>query len=124
MDKAFGRIQEFIRLETSGGIILMIAAVLAMIIANSPLATAYDAILGTYAPPRPTSRSDHAYKMAAKWHQTWLLSDSDHKLPQKSVEWPHKGFCRQTGHKLSHKCLQNGNAQKNGDKESNLQPKC
>ena len=48
MDKAFGRIQEFIRLETSGGIILMIAAVLAMIIANSPLATAYDAILGTY----------------------------------------------------------------------------
>ena len=48
MEKAFGRIQEFIRLETSGGIILMIAAVFAMIIANSPLATAYDAILGTY----------------------------------------------------------------------------
>ena len=48
MDKAFGRIQEFIRLETSGGIILMIAAIFAMIIANSPLATAYDAILGTY----------------------------------------------------------------------------
>ena len=36
------------RLETSGGIILMIAAVFAMIIANTPLATAYDAILGTY----------------------------------------------------------------------------
>jgi NhaA family Na+:H+ antiporter len=48
MDKAFGRIQEFMRLETSGGIILMIAAVFAMIIANTPLATAYDAILGTY----------------------------------------------------------------------------
>ena len=48
MDKAFGRIQDFMRLETSGGIILMIAAVFAMIIANSPLATAYDAILGTY----------------------------------------------------------------------------
>ena len=48
MDKAFGRIQEFMRLETSGGIVLMIAAVFAMIIANTPLATAYDAILGTY----------------------------------------------------------------------------
>ena len=48
MDKAFGRIQEFMRLETSGGIILMIAAVFAMIIANTPLAAAYDAILGTY----------------------------------------------------------------------------
>ena len=48
MDKAFGRIQEFMRLETSGGIVLMIAAVFAMIIANTPLATAYDTILGTY----------------------------------------------------------------------------
>ena len=48
MDKTFGRIQDFMRLETSGGIILMIAAVFAMIIANTPLATAYDAILGTY----------------------------------------------------------------------------
>jgi NhaA family Na+:H+ antiporter len=47
MDKAFGRIQEFMRLETSGGIILMIAAMFAMIIANTPLAAAYDAILGT-----------------------------------------------------------------------------
>ena len=48
MDKAFSRVQEFIRLETSGGIILMIAAVFAMIIANTPLATLYDAILDTY----------------------------------------------------------------------------
>ena len=48
MDKAFGRIQDFMRLETSGGIILMITAVFAMIIANTPLATSYDAILGTY----------------------------------------------------------------------------
>lgn len=48
MDKTFGRIQDFMRLETSGGIILMIAAVFAMIIANTPLASAYDAILGTY----------------------------------------------------------------------------
>ena len=48
MDKAFGRIQDFMRLETSGGIILMITAVFAMIIANTPLATAYDAILSTY----------------------------------------------------------------------------
>ena len=48
MDKAFGRTQDFMRLETSGGIILMIAAVFAMVIANTPLATAYDAILGTY----------------------------------------------------------------------------
>ena len=48
MDKAFGKIQNFMRLETSGGIILMIAAVFAMIIANTPLATVYDTILGTY----------------------------------------------------------------------------
>ena len=48
MNKAFGRVQEFIRLETSGGIILMIAAVFAMIIANTHLSTVYDSILGTY----------------------------------------------------------------------------
>ncbi|MGB1722478.1 MAG: Na+/H+ antiporter NhaA [Paracoccaceae bacterium] len=48
MDKTFSRIQEFIRLETSGGVVLMIAAIFAMIIANTPLSTTYDLILGTY----------------------------------------------------------------------------
>ena len=48
MDKAFSRIQEFIRLETSGGVVLMIAAIFAMIIANTSLSATYDLILGTY----------------------------------------------------------------------------
>ena len=48
MDKTFSRIQEFIKLETSGGVVLMIAAICAMIIANTPLSANYDLILGTY----------------------------------------------------------------------------
>ena len=48
MEKTFSRIQEFIRLETSGGVVLMIAAIFAMIIANTPLSATYDLILGTY----------------------------------------------------------------------------
>ena len=48
MDKTFSRIQEFIKMETSGGVVLMIAAIFAMIIANTPLSTNYDLILGTY----------------------------------------------------------------------------
>ena len=48
MDKTFSRVQEFIKLETSGGVILMIAAIFAMIIANTPLSAIYDLILGTY----------------------------------------------------------------------------
>ena len=48
MDKTFSRVQEFIKLETSGGVVLMIAAIFAMIIANTPLSANYDLILGTY----------------------------------------------------------------------------
>ena len=48
MDKTFSRIQEFIRLETSGGVVLMIAAIFAMIIANTSLSSTYDLILSTY----------------------------------------------------------------------------
>ncbi len=48
MDKTFSRIQEFIKLETSGGVVLMIAAIFAMIIANTALSANYDLILGTY----------------------------------------------------------------------------
>ena len=48
MDKTFSRIQEFIRLETSGGVVLMIAAIFAMIIANTSLSATYDLILSTY----------------------------------------------------------------------------
>ena len=40
-------ITEFMRLETAGGILLLSAAVLAMIIANSPLDWLYDALLDT-----------------------------------------------------------------------------
>ena len=40
-------IGEFMNLESAGGILLLVAAVLAMMIANSPLAAAYDALLAT-----------------------------------------------------------------------------
>src|SRR3954468_7258823 len=40
-----GPLQEFLRLETSGGFVLMTATVVALLVANSPLATAYDALL-------------------------------------------------------------------------------
>ena len=40
-------IGEFMNLESAGGILLLVAAVLAMLIANSPLAAAYDAMLAT-----------------------------------------------------------------------------
>lgn len=42
-----GALQEFLRLEAASGILLVIAAVLAMIVENSPLAPWYDALLGT-----------------------------------------------------------------------------
>lgn len=42
-----GAMQEFLRLEAASGILLVIAAVLAMIVENSPLAPWYDALLGT-----------------------------------------------------------------------------
>ena len=41
-------IQEFIHNSASGGVVLMIAAVVALAIANSPLAGAYDALLDTH----------------------------------------------------------------------------
>lgn len=40
-------IGDFIKLESSGGILLLIAAVVAMVVANSPLAPSYDAFLNT-----------------------------------------------------------------------------
>ncbi len=45
LDRAMKPLQEFLRLEAAGGLILMFAAVLALIVANSPLATAYNALL-------------------------------------------------------------------------------
>src|SRR3712207_3631661 len=41
-------IQEFIHSSTSGGIVLLLAAVAALVIANSPLRSAYDETLNTY----------------------------------------------------------------------------
>ena len=38
-------LQDFLRLEAAGGVLLMVAAVLALLVANSPLAAAYDALL-------------------------------------------------------------------------------
>lgn len=38
-------IREFLRMESAGGVLLLIAAVLAMVIANSPLSHLYDALL-------------------------------------------------------------------------------
>lgn len=40
-------IQSFIKLETAGGILLLCAAVLAMVVANSPLSAIYDGFLDT-----------------------------------------------------------------------------
>ena len=38
-------VREFMRLESAGGILLLSAAVLAMVVANSPLSGTYDAVL-------------------------------------------------------------------------------
>lgn len=40
-------IGDFMKLESAGGILLLVAALLAMVIANSPLAAAYEALLAT-----------------------------------------------------------------------------
>lgn len=41
-------VQEFIHQSVSGGVVLMIATILALLIANSPLRQSYDALLHTY----------------------------------------------------------------------------
>ena len=46
-NKVIGTIRDFMRLESASGILLVIAAVLAMIIENSPLALFYDSFLKT-----------------------------------------------------------------------------
>jgi len=43
----YNALREFIRLESASGILLLFAAVLAMLVANSPLAFLYDALLNT-----------------------------------------------------------------------------
>jgi NhaA family Na+:H+ antiporter len=45
LDNVLKPLQEFLRLEAAGGVILMIAAVSALIVANSPLAVHYAALL-------------------------------------------------------------------------------
>jgi hypothetical protein len=40
-------LRDFMRLESAGGILLLAAAVLAMLVANSPLANIYNALLDT-----------------------------------------------------------------------------
>ncbi|WP_297528197.1 Na+/H+ antiporter NhaA [Thiohalobacter sp.] len=42
------KLREFLRLESSGGILLLIAAILAMVAQNSPLSGLYDALLDTH----------------------------------------------------------------------------
>jgi NhaA family Na+:H+ antiporter len=44
-DKVLWALQDFLHLEAAGGLILMMAAVLALIVANSPLAIHYNALL-------------------------------------------------------------------------------
>lgn len=46
-DRLLRPLQEFLRLEAAGGLILMAAAVLAMIVANSPLKDVYNGFLAT-----------------------------------------------------------------------------
>lgn len=48
MEKTLSRIQHFMKLEASAGLVLMGIAVLAMIAANTGLATLYNAFLSTY----------------------------------------------------------------------------
>jgi Na+:H+ antiporter, NhaA family len=45
VDKALRPLQEFLRLEAAGGLVLMFAAALAMVVANSPLGPAYAAAI-------------------------------------------------------------------------------
>ena len=40
-------VRDFIKLESAGGILLLAAAVIAILVANSPLAALYDSLLGT-----------------------------------------------------------------------------
>ena len=40
-------LRDFMKLESAGGILLLIAAIAAMLVANSPLASLYDALLDT-----------------------------------------------------------------------------
>lgn len=46
-DKIVESINEFLRLESASGILLLIAAILALVVANSPLSNLYDAFLAT-----------------------------------------------------------------------------
>ncbi|KPJ91333.1 MAG: sodium:proton antiporter [Gammaproteobacteria bacterium SG8_15] len=46
-DKVISSIRDFLRLESSSGILLVAAAILAMIIENSPMESLYDTLLGT-----------------------------------------------------------------------------
>lgn len=41
-------LRDFLKQESAGGIVLIVAAVLALIVANSPLFPAYESLLGTY----------------------------------------------------------------------------
>ncbi len=40
-------VRDFMKLESAGGILLLAAAVIAMLVANSPLATLYESLLNT-----------------------------------------------------------------------------
>ena len=46
-DGVLGALREFMRMESSAGLFLLAAAALAMLIANSPVASLYDALLDT-----------------------------------------------------------------------------
>lgn len=51
MPRAFSTFREFLRNEAAGGLVLMAAALVALVVANSPLAPAYFAALKTYIGP-------------------------------------------------------------------------
>ena len=48
MDKTISRIQSFMKMEASSGLVLMVIALLAVIAANSALSVYYEGFLGTY----------------------------------------------------------------------------
>ena len=65
IQRAFASLQDFLRLEAAGGLLLMGAAVLAMLVANSPLAGAYNALfnlpLGIRAGPLQIAKPLHLW---------------------------------------------------------------
>ena len=65
-------IRDFLKLETASGILLVLAAVLAMIVANSPLAPIYDSLIEL--PVEIRAGSFHIAKPLLLWINDGLMA--------------------------------------------------